>query len=296
MSHWVASDLDTEVLRAHNGARLEQLGVEIVEQNAFDLHTTRWANEPNLVVMSCMCPPIASKSYLQRLLKIYNKWEPSGMDARCYYSAILFEAVVGQLPGSTVVSICRAIDYMVPGSVPQVVSPMRSVPGYKPKACNHAAGADLHELQGGASLRMRFNLDGCLAPTSLAFASSAIDLVDMCAAAEAHQVNVIFLGEWDGALCAACKEACRTPRMSTTFGPSRQRTSADAPVRELGRSKGDFSAFREHAEERRCEELLREWGDAVRDGHCEQEPVPPRGLEPHVGINAAVMWFFARTP
>ena len=294
---WVASDLSTECLLHYSGRRLEQLGVAVHQQNVFELHKTHWVNSRNLVIMSCICPPEHMKNHLAHLLKRYCGWTPAAADRRYYYDALVFEAVIAQLPASTVVSITRRMDYKVSGNTPYVTYPMAPVLGYTPKACNHGLDAGLHNLQGGDSLDMRFNLDGCLVPPSC---SSSIDLVDLCSAAEENGVNVLFLGEWDGSLSAACKQAC----MTKTRRPfvSDWRPAIVGPrvshLRELGGSRGDFSCFYKYAEEFRYEELLRQWADAVRrHPDIEQGPLGvdiALELEPRTGLNAAVMWFFAK--
>ena len=210
MSRWVASDIDTAVLHAHCGPSLESMGVQIMQLNALQL-PDELSKTSSLVVSSCINPPYTFQDHIRSLLRKYTGWSPGRDQMRVYYEAFVLEAVVAQLPGSTIVSCCRKSDQIYLGKISLIGCTMEPVPGYKPKACNHHVSAALQDIQGCDSLVMRFNLDGCLEQSTLMSylqTHSSIDLVDICQGAVEQGVNVIFLGEWDGALCYACKKAC----------------------------------------------------------------------------------------
>ena len=286
-SRWVCSDINTDVLMKHNGPTLLDEGVAIETLNVFRLFESKYCGEDCLIVMSCLCPPTDWKEILQHLHTKYAKWTPDGPSTRSWYDTLCYEAVVAQMTRATVCSIARSGDLIWPCKTPAILCPMAPVPWYKPKACNHAADKPLHELAGGESLTMRASLNGPISVCQFIKADGRIELLDLCRKALSINIHVLFLAEWDGALCRACVNAFRYQTIS--YQPNLHVARA-TPKRKLNSSTGyTYPEFFEHAEGNWLEELLRNClGDVV----LPQEVLAELRVNKRACISTAVMWHY----
>ena len=107
----IASDIDTTVLMNNSGPALRNLGVRIRGLNSFEVHKDHEVQSgPALVMQSCAWPPPDTWVYLGHLLEKYTNAETvTHMDKCRHYEAIIFEALVGQIPAGTVISIIAAM-------------------------------------------------------------------------------------------------------------------------------------------------------------------------------------------
>ena len=304
LSNWFVTDLSLDVMNRHNGgavSELQQWGVTVCEADVLKLSVhptfrTRW---PSLIVMSNLCPPTQFRDYLGHLLKTYAKFNANGCDRRQYYSAICYEAVLGQMEAATVVSITRCSDQLVPGQTPSEISRMRPVPNYQPQACNHAPEEALFPIANGHKLQVQVNHGGPLDPRDFLKLGGQFDLVEMCATATALGMRVLFLAEWDAALSHSCARCVRQMQSLGMIPPLEYKKPASILPRSLGgwADRADlYPNFIEYAEARRREECLAHLAEFCERNGLSGIPIgwPPKdALYPHAYLNAAVMWFFS---
>eukprot|EP00959_Pyramimonas_sp_CCMP1952_P470755 9497222-Pyramimonas_sp.AAC.1 len=133
---WFSSDIELTTLQQHCGPSLVELGVSILELNLFKLFECQQLVEaPTVVIASCLCPSPAAVQPLCDLLRKYAKFSPSPSERRSYFEAIAYEAMVGQLPWATVITLCRQTDLLKLGDSPSTVSPVCPIVGFRPKQC-----------------------------------------------------------------------------------------------------------------------------------------------------------------
>ena len=126
---------------------------------------------------------------------------------------------------------------------------MAPVPGYTPKACNHPVDHPLKTLYGGGSLTMRASLDGPISVGQLIKTDGRIDILDLCREALAIDIHVLFLAEWDGALCRACMDAfCYEAIAYQPLAVTQHSMSAPKRVQGPDEDGYTYPEFYDHAE------------------------------------------------
>lgn len=294
LSNWVVSDLTTTMLEHHSGAALRKLGASIMVLNSFELYNvSELQGTPSLIIQACVWPPTDCLGTLERLIQSYCKHKPSHQDKCRYYETLVFEAICGQMPLSTVCSICRQSDYIKAGVTPAVLSALSHVPGYTPKQSAVDDNGDLVPLHSGHSLIARTTLNGPLNPQEFISSRGHIDLVGMCSAATANNMNIIFLGEFDGSLALGCAtgmlyhQKVARPISATWSPPEGKR------LKVLGGYVGNYEDYHDYAKDHRVRQILADYLKNDGDGSLWTAPTTAL-LQPQTNINAAVMWFHAR--
>ena len=303
LTGWIASDMDTTVLEGHNAAALRRLGVRIRKLNSFDVYSDdEVQNAPALVIQACVWPPPDTLDYLGHLMRRYNyghyaaaySQEPTHLDKCRFYETIIFEALVGQIPAGTIISICRSSDYIKSSSTPVVVAPLGHVPGYVPKSQHIGENGQLETLVGSHSLIARASVGGPFNPQDFLGSRGHLNLIAMCSAAQAYGLQVIFLGEFDGTLSLGCATGVlywqQEHRQLLTANWVQPTTSQ---LKTLGGYTGKYSDFYDHAKDEQIAKILQAY---LRDGGDPANWAVPTQttLQPYVNVNAAVMWFYAK--
>ena len=199
---WVVTDVNKEVLGNNWGPQLEAMGARIEIANALELWKTDHTEVPCMVIMSCLFPVVEDQGVLDHCLRKYLRLGNVSSGTRShYFQALLHDAVVSQMTKSTVVTIVRRGDAVIPGAIPCGLYPMVPVDGYKPKACNMASPRDVpRSISEGQLLSARVSVDGPFDPMAYINGRGYFDLVPMVAAATTLGTRVLFIGEHDGSL------------------------------------------------------------------------------------------------
>ena len=291
-SKWLVSDLDLTALNLHAGESLRQMGIHISVLDFFTLFEHEELQVPSLVIMSCVAPPTSHYPVLRHLIKRYQHYTPDDGDARQYYAAFAFEAVIGQLPAASVVSVCRKSDRLFHGSSPATVAALEPVPGYAPKSC-HCDARSLQPLKGARDLVAQVSLGGPIDPTAY-LGGGKLDMIQMCAEASRRGVQIVFLAEWDGSLSLGVARGVFHHQQARSLRPlSWKAWWSVFPERKMKDWSGAYSEFHEYALDWRANDLLKELERRAQMGDQSEGLPLPQSLQPHANVNAACMWFFA---
>ena len=294
LSLWEASDLRTEVMQRHFGPTLQQMGVQVRERDLFQLFQDGdLARRPAIVIIACLCPTKELRSELDNLLYTYLRRRVDAAERRIVYDAITYEAAVGQLPQATVVSISRRSDCLRATSTPSTVLSMKRIIGYTPVECHHGPDEALRPLNDAHELVARINTTGPCNPQSFTDANGEFNLPAMCFQATVWNWPVLFTGEWDGSLCHACAFEVWANMLPATIPRQPAPFQCRHVSKVMGGHVGQYAEFYDYAEERRITQLL-----GARLWHISQQnevdsELPVQAIQPHVKLNAAVMWHFA---
>ena len=293
LSNWVISDVDTTVLEQHAGPVLRSLGASIETIDLFELFKIESLKEnPAVVILACVWPPVNCRSYLDSLIARYTKQRPSEGDRARFYETMCFEAIAGQVPVSTTVVICRGIDGFKAGPTPVLTAPLAHVPGYIPKQQYLTDEGQLQPLAGGNDLYVRVQVGGPLRPNDFLTDNGDFNLVELCAVASYLNVKVVFLGEYDGSLSLGCCMGVLYHQQQRVIRPLSASVPSEMPMRVLGGYTGSYIDYYDHAKEVRVRQLLE---DHLRGHHPNLWSTPTtQMLQPHLNMNTAVMWLSAR--
>ena len=302
--HWEVSDVDLAMLRQHHGPALEQLGIAMRERDVLRLLDENLVGQPLLLISSCMCPITADRNELDRLLGIYldqrdQRIEPSVR--RIMFDVITFEAMVGQLPNASVVSVSRRTDCVRAAKCPSLLATMRIIPGYTPLACNHDVSLPPHQLVHGRDLVARTNFRGPFAIESFLDSDGSLNITALAFQATMLRWPVMLVGQWDGSMAKAlalgvigsiqqhAQEAFVVPRDPAPYAAVPRQT------RILGGACGSYEEYYTYAKERRIEQVMRDRLEAIQSGRHVPDVLysGEEVLQPTVKLNAAIMWTFA---
>ena len=290
LSNWFVTDINTDVLMRHAGPTLQGLGAQVRAVNLFDMLRQDELQGPSIIIVSCLFPPQDCQHDMGQLIAKYCQCQPNDDNRRSFYDVWAFEAIIGQMDGATVVSICRQRDTVTSGSSPCLVAPLSRIPGYEPKQCNWPADAPLQRLVGAERLKVRVSLDGPCVPQAFLSPTGHFNLVDAVSTATALGIKIIFLGEWDGSLSLGVAHGVMyndNARFNTPF----YKTPEMKPrVRSMKGFTGGYMSYYLYAEEYRRASLERQRMAASETGTSP----PPGSMQPHVSLNAACMWFHAQ--
>ena len=138
----------------------------------------------------------------------------------------------------------------------------------------------------------KISMTGPLDPRNFIDTTGQFNLVKACMAAQALDIKIVFCAEWDGSLSLGCANGVMYSNFISHLPPVPP--PLNGMEEPLLRTKGGWSykSYYGHAEERRCAEIFR---DIAKNGGGEL-PLewPPKNVEPHAGLNAACMWYYAR--
>ena len=293
LSNWVVSDISLQALEQHSGPALRQLGAQIMTLNSFELYDVSVVQEkPTLLIHACVWPPEDCWPYLELLVQRYTGIKPSHEEKCRWYEVFIYEAIIGQVPKGTVVSINRQGDNLKGCITPSLLAMLGHVPGYVPRQCRVGEDGELIALCGAQNLVARVSTTGPLDPQTFVGSRGYFDLVDMCGAAKAQDMRVIFLGEHDGSLAMGIATGLlyyvHIPRQIKEWSPPDR-----APLKVLGGYVGQYIDFHEHARDHRVRELLNAY--LSNNGSPALWSAPVRAnMQPHTNLNAAIMWYYAR--
>ena len=309
LSNWIITDVDLAMLNAHNGPYLKELGAELQELDALQAWKEPFAQSECIVILACLYPAGDMFKEFSRLLRVYNVASENS-NIQHHFQAVVMESLEAQMPRSTIIAISRQGDPLIPGQSNTVTCRMRPVLGYAPKRSSRGPG-ELHELFNARDLHVRMSMQGPLQGQQFVDHSDRfLELHDFVFSAWERDILTIFVGEWDGSLSAGLARAlvCRAsthrhisstmPNGFVLHGPSpskgkggwakgkgKGKGDCEEPLRAFKGYVGPYSGYLEYASEVWCEKMLR---------HLAAHQHLINNHDMMVGINAAVMWFFAR--
>ena len=318
LSNWRVTDINLEMLSAHNGPYLQRHGAELQELDALQVWREPFAQSACVVICAMLYPSGDLVQEFGRLLKAYNKRD--SMQPR--FQSIVVESLQAQMPHSTIVSISRQTDPLIPGQSFAVVGRMRPVLGYVPKRSSRGPG-ELQELWYNEDFHVRVTMQGPLQGSHfLDHSDNFFDLQELVFEAWQQDILTVFVGEWDGSLSASIARglAHRVPahRIARTMpnefifhgrplgkggkGKGKDKDRGDIPGEPWRAFKGyvgPYSGFLGYASDKWCESALRHLATHLA---AQQQYVADMTWHEHFvnnhdmmsGVNAAVMWYFAR--
>jgi hypothetical protein len=223
--------------------------------------------------------------YFDFLQEHYAKsWPPfTGLLRKHMLASLLVDLLPEQCPNAVTIVIQRIGERFCTGAGERgsvIMTGLQEISGFSPKACNHDCTKPFHALQGGSALHAAVVANGPLraAALSMVMADDKIDLVKLCVDAASQDLDVLFLGEWDGELSATCAKAVtkpKQPRIGIPLAPS------TVVKRRWGKEGFTYEEFIDYAEL----EFAR---------HLSCRPVMP--TKPYIwkiGLNSAFMWHSA---
>ena len=298
LANWFVTDISTDTLRLNHGPQLQRYGARVLAVDLFEMFKLQELQGPSLIIVSCLCPTTEMVPRLCDLIRKYGHFNPDAAQRRSMFDSWAFEAIVGQMPSATVVSLCRTSDMLKPGSTPCISAPMDTVPGYVPKACNHPPGDNLHELSGGSAINARVSLNGPLHPSEYIGPTGKFNLVEACCTATALGIKVVFLAEWDGSLSLGCAHGVMHYEITHNIPSLIYKAPSRVPeVRTMNGYTLTYRDFFDYAEEREAFAVFcRLAGQAAeRDEFEMPADWPPHGiLQPFTSLNAGCMWFYSK--
>lgn len=291
LTGWIASDVDTTVLECNAARALRNHGVSIKAINSFEVYKEEDIKRPSLVIQSCVWPPPDTWPHLEHLVHRYTGAKPSKEDQVRFYETMIFEALVGQFPSGTVVTINRSHDYIKVGSTPAVLAPLGHVPGYQPM---HGVGHQPHTLGGGHDVLIaRAQIGGPLNPQDFIGTRGFFDIVGMCSAATSNNLQVIFLGEFDGSLSLGCVTGMLYHQHVAKPLAQGWTEPIDPQLKVLGGYVACYAEYHTYAKEARVRTLLSEY--LARGNNPAGWTTPTEDhLQPLVNLITGIMWLDAR--
>ena len=142
---------------------------------------------------------------------------------------------------------------------------------------------------------VRVSTRGPFNPTHYVESNGQFNLVSLCYQATLWGWRVLFTGQWDGSLCHGCAmgvlAAPPPPQNIPREPPSWESKQFQAKL--MGGHIGVYADFYEHARDVRCQQLLSERLRRLAQQSTVDDELPVQEMQPHVNINAAIMWMFA---
>ena len=305
LSNWIVTDVDLLMLDRHNGPYLREHGAQLQELDALQAWREPFAERECIVIFACLYPGGAMFGEFSRLLKIYHMAQDNS-NIQHYFQAIVLESLQAQMPGSTIISISRQGDPLIPVQSTTVTGRMRPVLGYAPKRSSRGPG-ELQELHQARDLHVRVTMQGPLQCSQFAdHNDSFLDLHDLVFSAWERDITTLFVGEWDGSLSAGLARflvyRASTRRIARTMpndfifhgrplgkgGKEKGKDKGKGPQEPLRAFKGyvgPYSGYLEYASDKWCERALQY---LAANGHF------INNHDMMIGVNAAMMWFNAR--
>ena len=296
LSSWEVSDIDITSLESNHAAGLRALGVVIRARDIFQLfEDSALVDSPCVVVLSCVFPPGGHREYLDSLIRRYVRRSPGAVDRRLIYETMTYEAVIGQLPFAVVISISRRTDTVRASGSPAQIAMLQPIEGYHPKICAEWAQSEaIQNIGDGRDMVVKITSMGDIDPTAFINRGGKFDLISMCTMATRSGWRILFLGDGDGELGYRCARQVSFNLKEIELLPVQPRPSgAHLQQRTFGRVDGGFTfrEFHDYAKDYRIQQIM----DSIHPG---QDPWPSVGevsamLQPHVNLNAGMMWLFA---
>ncbi|CAK0870340.1 unnamed protein product [Prorocentrum cordatum] len=215
---------------------------------------------------------------------------------RVVFDLMAFEATVGQLPNSTVVSVTRRTDGARAARCPIFTATLTELHGYQPCECNHDANEAPRFLVNGRDLVARISLRGPASATQFIESDGSVDLMGMCYQATVWRWQVCFTGVGDSSMVRSVALGVLAALAALDTIPRKP-----APLigelhkaRIMGGHVGLYSDVFEHAMEwktSRLPERLRK----IRDGEpvCENSLLDEALIQPWINLNTDILCAFA---